>query len=232
MSTELAVVIPVYNEEAIIAQVLRTWCRELEQLQIDFQILVLNDGSQDHTAEVLNTFRGDSRITILHKENAGHGPTILQGYRQAVDLAPWVFQTDSDNEILPDYFGSFWAVREQYDALFGNRVHRAQALTRRVMTAGSRMAVRLRFGFGGVRDVNVPYRLMRAAMLRPMLEKLPADTFAPNVLLSGGFRRARARILNRPVPYEFRKTGRVSLATLRLFQIAAKSLRQTLSYPV
>lgn len=232
MSTELAVVMPVYNEEAIIAEVLRSWTRELEHLQIPFQILALNDGSKDHTADVLATFRHDSRITVINKKNSGHGPTILEGYRRAVELAPWVFQIDSDNEMRPEYFEPFWAQREQYDALFGMRANRAQALPRRVMSAGSRLAVRMRFGFGGVCDVNVPYRLMRSDLLRPMLDKIPATTFAPNVLIAGAFRRMGARIFNRPVPYEFRKTGTVSLASMKLIKISTRSLWQTLRYPV
>ena len=232
MSTELALVMPVYNEEAIIAHVLRGWCTELEHLQIDYQILALNDGSKDHTADVLATFRGNPRITVINKTNSGHGPTILEGYRQAVQRAPWVFQTDSDNEMRPEYFETLWKEREQYDALFGIRTNRAQSLGRRVMSSGSRMAVRLRFGFGGVRDVNVPYRLMRTSLLGPMIEKIPANTFAPNVLISGGFRRAKARIFNYPVPYEFRKTGTVSIASMKLLKISSKSLWQTLRYPV
>lgn len=229
---ELVVVMPVYNEEAIIEEVVRTWRDELVRLGIPFQLMVLNDGSRDHTADVLNKFRDDSNINIIHKANSGHGPTVLQGYRQAVDLAPWVFQTDSDNELLPEHFGPFWEKREDYDALFGIRVNRDQPLSRKMISAGSRTAVRMRFGFGGVDDVNVPYRLMRSSVLKPMLDKVPANTWAPNVLLAGGFRRAKARILNLPVPHVGRKTGVPSVANLKWVKVASKSLWQTLTYPV
>jgi len=232
MPLELVVVMPVYNEEEIVAEVVRTWRDELARLKIDFQMLVINDGSKDHTAEVLNTFSGDSRVVILHKANAGHGPTVLEGYRQAVERAPWVFQTDSDNELLPEHFGPFWEKREGYDALFGIRVNREQPLSRRLISACSRMAVRLRFGFGGVYDVNVPYRLMRSTVLKPMLAKVPPHTWAPNVLLAGGFRRAGARIVNLPVPHEGRKTGRPSVANWKWVKVTTKSFWQTMTYPV
>ena len=91
MPHELALVMPVYNEEACVAGVVRAWLEVLGGLGIDFRMIVLNDGSRDRTAEVLAQYAGDARIEAVNKPNSGHGPTILEGYRRAVELADWVF---------------------------------------------------------------------------------------------------------------------------------------------
>lgn len=229
MQPELALVMPVYNEEEIIAEVVQDWREELDRLGVAFRMIVLNDGSTDGTQGQLETFLGDPRIEVINKPNSGHGPTILQGYRQAVDTAPWVFQTDSDNEMRPEHFRRFWEQREEYDGLFAIREGRTQGRGRRLISAVSRATVAVRFG-RGVRDANVPYRLLRSDVLKPVVERIPDETFAPNVIISGAFSRRGARITNIPVPYRARKTGTVSIVKWKLWKAAARSFWQTLTY--
>lgn len=229
MQHELTLVMPVYNEEACIAAVVDSWHAELTRLEIDFLIIVLNDGSRDATQERLAQFAGNPRVQVINKENSGHGPTILQGYRLAVEQAEWVFQVDSDDEMEAKYFENLWKVRQGNAALFGYRSGRQQNLGRRLISVVSRAAVRFLFGKGIV-DVNTPYRLMRAAVLAQIVEQIPADTFAPNILISGVFAASGAPLLNLPVPHEGRKSGTVSIVKWRLWKAAIRSLWQTVCF--
>lgn len=223
---ELAVVLPVYNEEDCIESVVEEWLAVLESLSIDFQLLILNDGSTDGTKGRLEAFRDNPRAEVVSKDNQGHGPTILRGYRTAVDVAEWVFQADSDREMPAEAFGDFWRARDGFDLLFGWRQGRKLGLARRILSAGAALIVRL-FG-GGVRDVNVPYRLMRSERLREMLAFIPPDTFAPNVAVSGLAGMARLRVANMPVPFRLRQTGKVSLVRWKMLTGAVRSFLQTL----
>jgi hypothetical protein len=130
--------------------------------------------------------------------------------------------------MTPDSFPQLWARREEFDALFGERVGRSQSAGRRIVSAGSRATVRLLFG-GGVADVNTPYRLIRAGVLREIVEQIPPDAFAPNVIISGALARAGLRICNLPVPFRDRCTGSSSLLKWRLWGAALKSFWQTLT---
>ena len=224
---QLALVMPVYNEEACIAQVVTDWRAELDGLGIDYLMILLNDGSKDQSAEVLARFAEEPRIRVIGKANSGHGPTILMGYGLAIDLADWVFQTDSDNEMSPAHFAQLWQRRDAFDVLFGIRQQRLQGPDRRLISMASRWTVRLLFG-KGLADVNTPYRLMRAPLLAEIVAQIPSDTFAPNVIISGTLAAAGRRICNVAVPHENRKTGRASLANLRLWKAACKSFIQTL----
>lgn len=223
---ELAVVIPAYNEAECIAHVVRAWCDEFERLSIDYHLSVFNDGSTDETEGALSVFSDDPRVTVRSKPNSGHGPTILMGYRDAVERAEWVFQCDGDDEMPPSSFESLWRIRSDYDALFGKRVEREQSRGRHLISAVSRVTVRLAYG-GGVEDVNTPYRLMRSSFLRPIVAAIPEDTFAPNLAIAGAMVASGARIANVPVPHHNRRTGSVSIVKWGLWKAAARSLMQT-----
>jgi dolichol-phosphate mannosyltransferase len=223
---ELALVMPVYNEDACIEAVIDAWYAELSRLGIDFRMIVLNDGSRDNTEARLSHFAGNEQIQVINKENSGHGRTILQGYRLAVAQAEWVFQVDSDDEMGAAHFEGLWKAREGYAALFGFRSGRQQNVGRKLISSISRLAVEMLFGRGIV-DVNTPFRLIRSRLLKEIVAMIPVNTFAPNILISGVLAASNQPLLNIPVPHEGRKTGQVSIVKWRLWKAAACSLMQT-----
>ncbi len=227
MSYDVAVVMPVYNEQDCIDFVVRSWLDVLSGTGASFLLIVLNDGSRDGTEKVLAGFRDHPRCRIVNKPNSGHGPTILAGYAIAVQEAEWVFQCDSDDEVEARHFVDLWEARKDYDALFGTRCDRHQGAGRALISAVSRATVRLAFG-RGVTDVNTPFRLMRSALLAPIISQIPAGTFAPNVLISGALAGGGARICNLPVPHRGRRTGTASIVKWKLVKSASRAFLQTL----
>jgi glycosyltransferase involved in cell wall biosynthesis len=161
--------------------------------------------------------------------NSGHGPTILRGYRRALELGEWVFQCDSDDEMPAEHFAELWRRREDHDAVFGYRLGRAQDPVRRLVTWVSRGTVRALFG-SRVRDVNTPYRLMRADSLGRILASVPDDTFAPNIMIAGGYSLGPWRVAEVPVPHRPRQTGSASLFRWGLLRAAVRSFGQTLRF--
>ncbi len=229
---DLCVVMPVYNEEKAIATVLAKWTGMLDTLMIRYQIRAYNDGSKDGTGDILRKSASTSsgKISAIDKPNDGHGPTILQGYREAADLADWVFQIDSDDEMGPESFPKLWNVRNDFDFLVGRREGRTQPLPRKIVSAVSRTTVRLFYGRRGVWDVNAPYRLMRTDAFRSLFSAIPATVFAPNVILSGLAARHRLRCFECPIPHHDRTTGVVSIRKWKLFKAAMKSFAQTVLF--
>lgn len=224
---ELTVVMPVYNEADGLADCVASWRRTLDDLGIEHRLLVLDDGSTDATADVLARLADDTRIDTVSKANEGHGPTVLRGYADAVTDSDWVFQVDSDDEIPASAFPAVWDARTGHDAVFGYRTDREQPIDRRIISRVAAVSVRRLFG-SHVRDVNVPYRLLRADALAPVLDTIPADTFAPNLVVSGVLGRDRAGFAEVPVPHTPRRTGQVSIAGLGAVRVAARSFVQTL----
>ena len=227
MPHDLAIVMPVYNEQECIVVVIKSWVDMLSRLNIDFRYLVLNDGSTDGTKDALSFFKKDHRIEIINKENTGHGPTILLGYQKATRIAEWVFQCDSDDEMKADCFPCLWEKRKHYYALLGKRTGRSQTLSRKFITICSRIIIRLLYG-SGVSDVNTPFRLIRSNILKQIICQIPKDTFAPNIIISGALSKMGAKIYEHQVPHENRKTGEISIVKLKLWRSTIKAFWQTL----
>ena len=228
----LCVVMPVYNEEAVVGIVLEKWHAALTDLGIDFVIRPYNDGSKDGSLTVMQgaAQRLGARIEVRDKPNGGHGNTILTGYREAsADGFDWVFQIDSDDEIGPEQFGEFWVHRIDNDYLVGIRQNEHRAFSRRVLSGLSRLCVRMFYG-RGVRDVNCPFRLMRVAAFKDFYTKIRLNTFAPNVILSGLAARHKLRCFEAPVSRHDRKTGECSIKKWKLLKAALKSFWQTAAF--
>lgn len=231
MMPELTVVMPVYNEEGAIGAVLAQWLETLDGLSIDYRIAVYNDGSKDATLAVLRGIaQCTPRVTVIDQANRGHGPTILNGYRDYSD-STWIFQIDSDGELGPEKFSELWTHRQEYDFLIGNRIERCSPLPRKLTTWISRGLVWLMYG-RAVFDVNCPYRLFKPTSFQGNLRIIPEDTFAPNLILAGLTSCLGLAVYQTDVIHTSRQTGEVSIKKWRLFKAAIRSCLQTATFRV
>ncbi|UTW61193.1 glycosyltransferase family 2 protein [bacterium SCSIO 12741] len=228
-SIELAVVIPVYNEAGAIGEVVKDWADTLRNLGIGFEIHTYNDGSKDNTLELLTQLSHEfSELKVHDKPNSGHGPTILQGYRENAHH-PWIFQVDSDNELVAGDFHLLWKERENHDFLIGKRSQWSQPLPRKVISWISRRIIHL-FYQTPVWDVNAPYRLMRSEIYAPYFQQIPDDTFAPNLILSGIPGKKKLRVFQTNVVHHQRTTGQVSIKKWKLLKAAFRSFQQSVTF--
>ncbi len=203
---ELAVVMPVYNEEATIEGVVTEWVLELQRLGISFALLAINDGSKDDTGVLLKKLAGryPGFVTPVEKRNAGYGQALRTGYSLAVDSgAPWVLQIDSDGQCDPRFFSSFWSSRAQADAIFGERKTRDDGQSRVLISAACSLATSLVCGIN-LRDANVPYRLIRTPVLKEALARIPDEFDMQNVALTLALKRDPS-LRWKYVPINFRR---------------------------
>lgn len=80
---EVSVVIPVYNEEALLEPALREFEQSLEGLKIPFEILVMENGSVDDTPIILSRFSENPRIRAMHLDDPNYGAALRLGIREA-----------------------------------------------------------------------------------------------------------------------------------------------------
>lgn len=229
-SPELAIIIPVYNEEKLVGPVLAKWRAEMERLGVDYVMHVINDGATDNSQKSINAEAQRAphgRILPHEQPNQGHGPAIRNGYTRGLG-ATWLFQIDSDDEMGVEAFEQFWNTRQKADFVVGERVRDGAPLARRLISAVSRLVIRVFYG-AGVNDVNTPYRLMRSERFAPLIKALPQDTFAPNILISGFAAQQNMRIVNLPVRC-VRRRENVKFVGARLLKGVALSFGQAILF--
>jgi len=206
MPPELAVVIPVYNEQDSIQKVIQEWIPELEKWCQNFIILAFDDGSQDNSLTILHQLQTQfgQRLVVITRPNRGHGQTCLEGYHHAAKLgARFVFQIDSDWQCDPCYFSAFWLVRNQALVISGIRTRRDDGWKRLIVTKTLRLMLLLAFGVD-CPDANVPYRLMKTEAIQKVILQIPDDFHLANVALALLLRRDKS-ITHKFIPIGFRE---------------------------
>ncbi|MCM2256237.1 MAG: glycosyltransferase family 2 protein [Vicinamibacteria bacterium] len=219
---ELSVVVPVHNEAARIREVVAEWDHELRRLGLRFELRLYDDGSTDDSRTLLETWpQRPASLVLLSHPNRGHGPTLLRGYGEA--RGAWLLQVDGDGEIGAAAFEPFWRRRDEADLLLGVRSVAHLSAARRQVSAAARLATWMLFG-ARLRDVNVPFRLIRSETLHALLPSIPPSTFAPNVALAGLAVARGLRVVELPVPVARKASATGALRGLRLWRTAWRAL--------
>jgi glycosyltransferase involved in cell wall biosynthesis len=229
LARDLSIVIPSFNEAAHMQKVLDDWIGVCQRLGIDFEITVYDGGSTDVTPDIVRaTMRANTpgRVVLKVLPGVPHGPSILQGYREAT--ADWVFQMDSDDAFGTEAFKELWRRRDEFDLLIGCRTGRRSNWSRRVVTRSGRLVIRALFN-SKVADANTPYRLMRRSAVVDLLRLLPDNAVVPNVMLSGLAGSARLRLLQIEVEDTGAPVGTAGLASFRLGRTALRSFAQVIT---
>lgn len=224
MSDSLYIVIPAYNEQDNIKQVVTDWYPVVQQYGEGSKLVVIDDGSKDSTFSILKEMTSEMpQLVPLTKPNGGHGATVLYGYRYALSQgADYIFQTDSDGQTLPSEFAPFWNSKEKYDMVVGYRSHRKDGFSRIVVTRVLRLVVHLCFHVF-VLDSNTPYRLMKADTLKECMKYVPEDFFLSNVALTAIYKKKGKKLHFIPITFRPRQGGVNSINLPRIFKIGVKS---------
>lgn len=223
----LYLIIPAYNEELNIRHVVGEWYSQLCQFEgeMDFKVIVVNDGSTDRTLEVLKKMRDEyPRLKVLNKENGGHGSAILAGYRYSIkNDVDWIFQTDSDGQTVADEFSQFWKDRERYDAIIGVRPNRGDGKSRKFVEDALCFLVRIVFGIK-LEDVNAPFRLMKTALVKKYIRKMPRDYNLSNAMLTILFVYCNENVGFKNITFLSRRCGANSINIKNIVKIGIRAI--------
>lgn len=159
--SSLSAVFPAYNDAGTIPSMVLTALIALQQVTDDYEIIVTNDGSKDHTAIVLNAMaeRCPELRVIHHPCNKGYGATLRTGFEAATKQ--WVFYTDGDAQYNPlELVSLVCALHEGVDVVNGYKISRNDPLHRKIIGRVYHHFVKIIFGFR-LKDVDCDFRLIR-----------------------------------------------------------------------
>lgn len=162
----LSVFFPAFNDALSIPDLVHKAYRVAGRVTDDFEVIVVNDGSQDATADALSRLRVvfPSLRVVTHPLNRGYGGALQSGFAAA--LKEWVFYTDGDGQYDPADLESLASgMRADIDLVNGYKLKRRDTLARAILGALYNFAVRRLFGLR-LRDIDCDFRLIRRSKLQ------------------------------------------------------------------
>jgi glycosyltransferase involved in cell wall biosynthesis len=197
---------PAYNDGGTIPSMILTALMTLRQLTDDYEVIVVNDGSADYTADVLEELaaRYPELRLIHHQRNRGYGGALRTGFSSATkDL---IFYTDGDAQYDPRELARLYeAWGDEVDFVNGYKISRSDPLHRIIIGRVYHWTVKLAFGLR-VRDVDCDFRLMRRTIFDQV--HLRSDSGVICVELVKKVQDAGFRIAEVPVHHYHRAYGK------------------------
>jgi undecaprenyl-phosphate 4-deoxy-4-formamido-L-arabinose transferase len=210
----VSVVVPVYNEEANLPELLERLGRTLSALGRSYEIVLVNDGSRDRSLPLLReAAAGDSHLVVVDfNRNYGQHAAVFAGFE--VCRGEVVVTLDADLQNPPEEIPKLVAKMEEgFDVVGSIRVHRQDTLLRRV---ASKIVNRMTAVATGVQLSD--YGCMLRAYSRPVVRMLAASsevsTFIP--VLADLF---AGRVTEIPVAHSERRHGESKYSLWKLFRL-------------
>ena len=163
---ELSVVLPAFNEEPNIEEVVRKCVAYLAQRVPEYELLVVNDGSADHTGDILNRLATElPRLRPLHHpQNRGYGAALRTGFDAATKR--FVFYMDGDGQFdIHDLDLLLPLATDDDHIVTGFRIERRDPFIRRLnakLFGGWLVRIMLNVR---VRDLNCAFKLIPKKVL-------------------------------------------------------------------
>ena len=215
--TGLSVFFPAYNDSGTIASMVIRTVQTASELTPDFEIIVVDDGSADGTADIADELaRKYPQVRAIHHPiNRDYGAALQTGFRSATKEL--IFYTDGDAQYDPAELAVLWArMSPDVDLVNGYKISRADPLHRIIIGRIYHHIVSALFRLK-LRDVDCDFRLMRRTIFeRISLEKTSGIIC---VEMMKKIQDARFRIVEVPVHHYHRAYGKSEFFNVqRLFR--------------
>lgn len=214
----ISVVVPCYNEEEVIEETHRHLAAALEGLDgLGFEIVYVDDGSRDRTAEKLRAIQASDRRArvVLLSRNFGHQLAVTAGLEHAAGDAVVVIDADLQDppEVIPEMVARW---RDGYHVVYGMRTDRPGETAFKLWTA--KLFYRL---INRVSKVKIPpdvgdFRLMDRRVVDVLASMPERDRFLRGMVSWVGFRQVAVMYRREP-----RRAGESKYPLLKMLQFAA-----------
>lgn len=160
----LSVVMPVYNERTTVEEIIR----RVLAVPMRIQLIVVNDGSKDGSADILDRLQAELSFTLIHQTNGGKGSALRRGFQEV--QGDMVVIQDADLEYSPEEFPELidLILKGHADVVYGSRFlgkHRVFLFTHylgnRVVTFATNVLYNTM-----LTDMETCYKVMRTDVLR------------------------------------------------------------------
>ena len=213
-TVSVSVVIPVFNEEATVGNVVRRTKKALEKLEMPYEILVVDDGSADKSADIAQKLGA----TVLRKAHQGKGFALRYGFMKA--RGEVVVTVDADGSHKPEEIRQILRpIREdRADFVIGSRFCNSEdnkTKIPKINRVGNMLFNELIWHLTGARtsDSQSGFRAFRASLIKGM--KLGSQGYEVESEMLVKALKMGARVAEAPISFDQRTVGRSKLDPIR-----------------
>lgn len=189
----LSIIIPAYNEKNRIIKTLRDFDFYFKNKDYEYEIVVVNDGSKDETAEIVSKMRKEIKNLVLidNKKNNGKGFVVRQGLLSA--KGDWRLFADADNSTPIEEIEKFIPFLKNNHIIIGSRaikgslIKNPQPFSRRFVGKVFNLMVQFLIGLWGVWDTQCGFKVLSKQAAENILPlcKINRWAFDPEILIIG-----------------------------------------------
>jgi dolichol-phosphate mannosyltransferase len=192
-----SIVIPVYNEEDVVGSLLDELRRFTGTWRGDYELVLVDDGSTDRTAEIIGSQFTDWRQgrLIQLRQNCGQAAALFHGMKCARGQV--VILLDGDGQNDPQDIPKILAPLNEVDMVVGIRVERRDSFIRRAMSRLAN-AARSRILGDGVVDSGCGIKAFHRGVIDAFIPMRTLYSFIPALAISAGFRIRQVPVRHRP----------------------------------
>lgn len=218
---KISIIMPAYNEGPRIYDNILETVRTMEELGLNHELIVVDDGSKDNTYQEANraASRSANVQAVRYANNGGKGNALKYGFRYVTgDLVAFL---DADLDLHPRQIKTFLEYMEKYnaDVVIGSKRHKLSQvdypLQRRILSRGYSLLIKMLFNLS-VKDTQTGLKLFKREVLEEIFPKVLSKEYAFDLELLVNVHDRGYAIAEAPIVLNFqREFGRVGLADVK-----------------
>ncbi len=224
----LSIVIPIYNEEGLIDDLLERTVSALEAFTSDYEIIVVDDGSEDHSLQyLLNRQNKNHKIKVLSlSKNFGHQAAFTAGLEHATGEI--VGMMDGDLQDPPELFREMYRkiTEEDFDIISGTRTGRKGNSSRNFYTFLFHLFFR---NIAVIRNMENTgnFSMMKREAVNALLKMKEKVRYLPGLRSFIGFKQGSVEFVR-----DERSEGEPKMSLAKLFILAADAIFSFSRFPI
>ena len=206
----ISVVITAFNEEKIIAHTIDSIDAVLKKQKVEYEIIIINDGSTDQTKEILNKF--DDIILISREVNRGYGFSLKEGIRES--NGNMILIIDADGSYPVDEIPNLISKSSSYDMVIGERSGKNVSIG--LLNRFGKLILRCLIYFLSsiwIKDINSGLRIFKKELIEKYWNIIP-DGFSLTTTLTIASLLEKYKIMFIPINYY----KRIGISKIRPFR--------------